>query len=241
MTRLIKLFLILLLLPICTAAGATCAFLSGPTTAESGDTVTLTLSLQGDSIYGISGSLRYDDRQITCTDISPAPERNWLVETNAEHFLAYSNDLQQPVNDSAAILVFTFQIAHGLSGGTAIRIVCEDLVVSDMVSDTLLDNTGFCVTVTEHSVVATEETVTATQPDTTEPTKITETIPAAPTSPAYPTQSEQITDTIPKQDAPTATVREPLWTYMLFALACICVGIGAGILIQQRFFQNKTD
>lgn len=238
MTRFAKVVFILLVLPICVSAATASASLSGGETVEPGKTLALTFEVSGSDIYGVMGSLSYNSDQLTCTGIKPITG-GWKAEWNEDRFLTYDSTMEAPVNSSTALFLVTFQVSSELAPGTDISVSCVDVVVSDGVSDTPLNSVSWKGSVAEEQ----EVTTTATP---TEPTNVPVYIPKESLPVTEPTETTVLPTTAPApsqaapvvSEEPSGDSGEPLWTYLVLGLAFLLVGIGSGILINQRFFQK---
>lgn len=246
MTRLAKLLLILFLLPVCAFAATASASLSGKEAVEPGESLTLTFELSGSDIYGVSGTLSYNSNQLTCTDIKPIRGSGWKAESSGDHFLVYDSTMKNPVRGSSALFSVILRVSSELTPGTDIRVSCVDLVASDGVSDIALTAVSWSGTVpAEQEAPSTEATHAPASNEPTEPADVPVYIPEESLPVTVPTEtapeSPQETHAATAPVAPVALEEpsgEPLWTYILFALACILVGIGAGILINQKYFKD---
>lgn len=240
MTRFANVVFILLVLPICVSAATASASLSGGDTVEPGETLTLTFEVSGSNIYGVMGSLYYDSDQLTCTGIKPVTGSGWKADCNADRFLVYDGAMEAPVNSSTALFLVTFQVSSELAPGTDISVSCVDVVVSDGISDTPLNAVSW------NGSVAEEQEATTTAPPT-EPTNVPVYIPEESLRVTEPTETTVLPTTAPApsqaapvvSEEPSGDSGEPLWTYLVLGLAFLLVGIGSGILINQRFFQKQ--
>lgn len=116
------------------AAGAS-ASLAGPNTVRAGDTITVTLNLNGTGLLGASGTLSYDTNQLTLTGISPKVASPWMVEVNGGNFVVYDNLLSNPINSYTSLFAATFQVNPNLATGTAISVYANNIVASDGTAD----------------------------------------------------------------------------------------------------------
>lgn len=221
--------------PSAVSAADTGAYLSGPDTVPAGDSITLTFSLSGSGIYGASGTLSYDSSQLTLTGTHQTIGGEWEVEFSGNSFLAYDNALTDPIQGSAELFAVTFQVSGSLEPGTAVSISCTGVTASDGASDANIGTVSYSATVAQEEV-SIDPTKAGTDPMETEPAT------ADPTDP-----ETQLTQTVPDSTAPTEPAMQepadstgaPLWTYILLALACLAVGVGAGIVIGQKYFNKK--
>ena len=95
----VLLFCLALMLPVTVSAASASASLSGPGTVRAGDTITLSFNLNGSGIFGASGTLSYDSSQVTLSGTSQKIGAPWAVEFNGNNFVAYDNNLTNPINN----------------------------------------------------------------------------------------------------------------------------------------------
>jgi len=242
MKRVLSLLFLLtvLFLPVTVSAASVQAQLSGPGTVTAGDTITLTFSLNGSSIYGVSGALSYDSSQVTLTGTGQLIGGDWQVEFHEDNFLAYDNALAAPINGSAELFAVTFQVSGSLVPGTAVSISCAGITASDGLSDAACSTVSY-TTVLGETPVPQEQIPT----DSKEPT-VQKPVPSASTEP-----TEQ--ETAPAETAPTAAAaaepaapeetREssgiPVGVLILTAVVCLGAGVCVGIVLDQKILSKK--
>lgn len=151
MKRIISLALIAIL---CVSLFAMTAFaatasgtLTGPGTVRAGDTITLTFNLNGSGIYGASGTLSYDSKQLTLTDTNQKIGNGWKVEFNGNNFLAIDENLAKPINSNTALFTVTFKVNSSLAVDTAISVSYTNITVTDGNADTNVSNVTYTKTV----------------------------------------------------------------------------------------------
>lgn len=236
-------FWAVLFLPVTASAAGVEAHLSGPDTVQAGQSLTLTFTLDGSGIYGISGALSYDSSQVTLSDTEQIIGGNWQVEFYENNFLVYDNALESPMNGSAEVFCVTFQISDSLVPGTEVNIACTGITASDGSADTDYGSAVY-------------STVVAAEPAQQEPlathTGETAALPTQPASTAT-NPSTEPTQTVPVQTFTTATVpaapaepedsRErdsiPAGALILTATVCLGAGVCVGILLDQKIFCKK--
>ncbi len=107
-------------------AAGPAATLNGPVTVRSGDTITVTLKIDGSGIIGANGEVKYDSNKLTLTDTAQKIASPWVVEfnntTGTVKFLAYDNAQTAPVNSTKDLFTMTFKVKD-LSVGTYAEIV----------------------------------------------------------------------------------------------------------------------
>ena len=143
--------LILCVCIFCTTAFAVSATasLTGPGTVRAGDTITLTLQVDGSGVYGLSGidSLSYDATQLTLVGTSQKIGSPWVVEIEGKDFLAYDNDLTNPINGKVQLFTVTFKVNTNVAAGTTIRVAYHNVVASDGNAEIEIGTVAYSVTV----------------------------------------------------------------------------------------------
>lgn len=127
------------------AAGAS-ASLTGPDVVRAGDTITLSFKLDGSGIYGASGTLSYDTDQLTLSSTSQKIASPWMVEFNGNNFVAYDNNITNPINSTKTLFTVTFKVKN-LAAGEKINVSYTDVTVSDGSADTKLSTVKYSETV----------------------------------------------------------------------------------------------
>lgn len=127
LTGLLAAVLLLCLLPLrAEAAGVS---FSGASSIRTGNSVTVTLSISGSGVYGVSAKLSYDTSRLTLTGVKQLVGSSWFVDISGGNLVAYDQKLSSPV--SGGLLAVTFQVKSGLSAGTELRASFTDVVTSD--------------------------------------------------------------------------------------------------------------
>ena len=233
-------FLAVLLLPVTVSAASVQAQLSGPDTVRAGDTITLTFSLNGSDIHGVSGTLSYDSNQVTLTGTRQLIGGDWQVEFHENNFLAYDNALAAPINGSAQLFAVTFQVSGSLEPGTPISVSCIGITASDGASDTDCGAVGYS-TVLAAAPVTQEQVPTDPKESTAQ-----EPVPSAPTEPTE--QETAPTQTVPTTAAPTEPAESeemqelsgiPAEVLILTAVVCLAAGVCVGIVLDHKVFNKK--
>lgn len=152
MKRLVAILTVLILcvasmLPATVSAASASASLTGPDTVRAGDTITLSFDLSGSGLYGASGTLSYDSNQVTLSSTTQKIGSPWVVEFNGNNFVAYDNNLSNPVNGKATLFTATFTV-KSVDAGSNISISYTNVIASDGSAD---ENVG---TVTYTKTVA---------------------------------------------------------------------------------------
>ncbi len=128
------------------AAGAS-ASLTGPGTVRAGDTITLTFNLNGSGIYGAQGALSYDSSVLELKSTKQSIGNGWVVEFNGNSFVAYDNNLTNPINKKTALFTVTFKVKSSVATGTAIKVSCTNVAASDGSVETTIGTVKYETTV----------------------------------------------------------------------------------------------
>ena len=128
------------------AAEAT-ATLTGPGTVRAGDTITLTFSLTGKGLYGVSGTLDYDSAQLELKSADCAIKKDWVLELNGNSVLVYDNNLESPINSTAAVFTAKFKVKDNLAVGTKLNISCTNIVASAGTNDISVSTVKYSATI----------------------------------------------------------------------------------------------
>ena len=133
------------LLPV-TAEAAGASF-SGSGSVRAGDSVTVTCSVSGSNIQGITAVLHYDSSALTLTGTRQLIGDSWSVEMNGGNLLAYNDHLDNPINGSSAVLAVTFRVKSGGAAGTKVSATITDIMTSDGNSDQSLNDASWSASV----------------------------------------------------------------------------------------------
>lgn len=137
---------LLILLPMTASAASASASLTGPGTVRAGDTITLNFNLNGSNLSGASGTLSYDSSQVTLSGTKQKIAAPWAVEFNGNNFVAYDNNLTNPINGNKALFTVTFKVKD-VSAGTKINISYTNVKVSDGNADANVGTVTYSATV----------------------------------------------------------------------------------------------
>ncbi len=135
-----------LILPMTVSAASASSSLTGPDTVRAGDTITLSFNLKGSGIFGASGTLSYDSSQVTLLETTQNIGSPWVVEFNNNNFVAYDNNLSNPINSNKTLFTATFKVKP-ITAGTNIKISYTDVKTSDGSADTNLGTVTYSKTV----------------------------------------------------------------------------------------------
>lgn len=135
-----------LTLPITVSAASASASLTGPGTIRAGDTITLSFNLNGSGIFGASGTLSYDSNQVTLTGTTQKIGSPWVVEFNGNNFVAYDNNLTNPINGNKTLFTVTFKV-KSVVAGTNIKVSYTGVTASDGSADANVGTVTYSKTV----------------------------------------------------------------------------------------------
>lgn len=126
------------------AAGAS---FSGSGSVRAGDSVTVTFSVSGSNIQGITAVLHYDSSTLTLTGTRQLIGDSWSVDMSGGNLLAYDQSLNNPISGSSAVLAVTFRVKSGVAAGTKVSATITDIVTSDGNSDQSLNDASWSASV----------------------------------------------------------------------------------------------
>lgn len=135
-----------LLLPMTVSAEGEGVGWGGPGVVRAGDTITLWFSISGNGIYGASGTLSYDSSQVTLEKTAQKIASPWAVEFNGNNFVAYDNNLSNPINNDTYLFTATFKV-KSIPVGTELKISCTNVKISDGNTDKNLGSISFLTTI----------------------------------------------------------------------------------------------
>lgn len=126
------------------AAGAS---FSGSGSVRAGDSVTVTFTVSGSNIQGITAVLHYDSSALTLTGTRQLVGSSWSVDMSGGNLLAYDQSLSNPITGNAAVLAVTFQVKSGVAAGTRVSATITDIVATDGNSDQSLNDASWAASV----------------------------------------------------------------------------------------------
>ncbi|MBQ8337596.1 MAG: cadherin-like beta sandwich domain-containing protein [Oscillospiraceae bacterium] len=133
-------------MPLSVSAAGASASLTGASTVRAGDTITLNFNLGGSSLFGASGTLSYDAGQVSLVSTKQTVGSPWMVEFNGNNFVAYDNNLSNPINSNKTLFTVTFKV-KSVAAGTNIRISYTSVTASDGSADTNIGTVTYSATV----------------------------------------------------------------------------------------------
>lgn len=131
MKRIISIITALMLLTtLCVSHvhAAASASLSGPSTVRAGDYITVSLKVNASNSSGIEGQFSYDSSQVTLRSMT-AKINGWVVEENGDKFVAYDNNLSNPIKKSTTVISASFRVSSSVATGKKITISVKNLEV----------------------------------------------------------------------------------------------------------------
>lgn len=123
------------------------ATLSGPDTVRAGDTITLTFKLNGKNIFGASGTLSYDSSVLELKGTDQKIKSPWVVEFNGDTFVAYDNNLSNPINKNTDVFTVKFKVKSNVAVGTKITVSYTGVTASDGAADANIGKVTYSCTV----------------------------------------------------------------------------------------------
>lgn len=123
------------------------ATLTGPGTVRAGDTITLTLNLNGSGLYSASGALSYNSSQLTLVSTAQKIGNGWAVEFNGNNFVAIDNNLENPIESNTALFTVTFKVNSSVAVGTKITVSYTDVTATDGNADANVGTVSYSATV----------------------------------------------------------------------------------------------
>ena len=129
------------------ASSAKASFI-GPGTVRAGDTITVSFQLNGNGVYGLSGTLSYDESQVTLSKVEAKIASPWVVEFADNDFVIYDNNLSTPINGNITLFTATFTVKN-LPSGTTVNISCVNVMASDTIADIKIGEVTYTATIAE--------------------------------------------------------------------------------------------
>lgn len=151
MKKLICLILVLILcvgtLSVAAFAAGESATLTGPDTVRAGDTITLTFKLKANGIYGITGTLNFDSKQLELKSVNCSIKKDWVLESNGNTIVVYDNNLATPIDGTASVFTAKFQVKSNLAVGTKISVSFTNVVASGGKNDIKVADANYSVSI----------------------------------------------------------------------------------------------
>lgn len=137
---------LMMILPMTVSAASASSSLTGPGTVRAGDSITLTFKLNGSKLSGASGTLSYDSSQLQLTGTKQKIAAPWAVEFNGNNFVAYDNNLSNPINGGKDLFTVSFKV-KSVAPGTKITVSYTDVKASDGSADANVGTVSYSATV----------------------------------------------------------------------------------------------
>ncbi len=116
------------------SAASPSASLSGTGSLRPGDTLTVTLSLNGSDLHALSGVLTYDSGKLSYSSMKELAS-GWDFEVQASdgsvRFIGIDDQMNAPINKSTKMLSVSFKVKSSLTAGTSVRVTAKELSASD--------------------------------------------------------------------------------------------------------------
>ena len=128
-------------------AASASATLSGPDTVRAGDTITLTFKLNGKNVFGASGTLSYDSSILELKGTEQKIKSPWVVEFNGDTFVAYDNNLSNPINKNTDVFTVKFKVKSNVAVGTKITVSYTGVTASDGTADANIGKVTYTCTI----------------------------------------------------------------------------------------------
>ena len=107
------------------SAASGSASLSGPEKVYAGDTITVLYNVKGSGLFGASGQISYDSKQLKLVSKTQSISAPWAVEFNGNDFVAYDNNLSSPIESQKTLFKLTFTVLSTVTEGESIKVSCS--------------------------------------------------------------------------------------------------------------------
>ncbi len=128
------------------SAASASGTLTGPGAVRAGDKITLSFNISGSGIFGASGTLSYDSSQLTLSGTSQKIGSPWVVEFNGNNFVAYDNNLSNPINGNKTLFTVTFTVKN-VSAGANLKVAYTGVKASDGNTDANVGTVTYSTTI----------------------------------------------------------------------------------------------
>ncbi len=226
------------------SAAAPEASVAGPSTIRAGNTLTVTVYLNGSGISAVQGEIRYDSSQLTYKS-SSGVLTGWGIDFDAAtagkvSFIGIDNTLATPISSKKQLFKLAFTVKSTVAVGATLTVSAAQLSVSDGTNDFTPSDASYSVLVAAAPTAGPTSAATPTLEPTAEPTATPTTAPTdAPTDAPSPSPEATTTSAptpIPSPSPGATTPSVPIWLTAVIALACG----GAGFLIGARSGNRKS-
>ena len=90
--------------------------------------------------------LSYDKNVLELKEMKQKVGGDWVVEFNGNNFVAYDNNLENPINSNTALFTATFKV-KSLSTGTAVKVSFTNVTASDGSADIAIGTVSYSATI----------------------------------------------------------------------------------------------
>ncbi len=125
----VMLCIVLMSAPAQLKAAASGVSLTGPGTVRAGDVISIQITISESGANAIEGTLSYDGSQVTLNGIT-VNMTGWKAETNGNIFMAYDENMSNPVKSAVTVATAVFTVNKSLPAGTAVSISLKDTVLA---------------------------------------------------------------------------------------------------------------
>ena len=121
--------LFVLATPFAASAASATASLSGPAAVRAGDTITITLSVNGSDVLGVSGTIRYSTSQLTLNSARVVYAWGGTCNTNTAGTVIFSSYASSGVtfNGNANFVTLTFKVSSSVREDEQISVTTQSM------------------------------------------------------------------------------------------------------------------
>ena len=154
-TLLITPMIVMLLYSNAHAATLSCQ-LSGVSDIRAGDKIAIIFSSTGaasvsNGVFGVQGDIHYDSSVLKLTGTASKMSSPWMVEFNNSdgviNFVAYDNNLSDPIKKNTALFSMTFTVSSNAAVGSSIAVNTKGVKATDGNSDIAVPDSSIKLTV----------------------------------------------------------------------------------------------
>jgi hypothetical protein len=142
---------LMILLPMSVSAATATASLTGPSIIRAGNTLTVSMKMNGTNLKAVQGEIQYDSAQLTYQS-SAGVLTGWAVDINSStagkvKFLAADDKLTAPISSLKQVFTLTFLVKSAVATGATINVTATKLSASDGSNDFTPGDATYSVTV----------------------------------------------------------------------------------------------
>jgi hypothetical protein len=116
------------------SASSAAVYLDGPSIVRAGDTINVTLNLNGNGILALGGTIKYDTSKLALVSNTQIIESPWSVDFNNGSgtiiFAAEDTKQKSPINGNKSLFKMIFKVAD-VSAGSSVNINISNLEATD--------------------------------------------------------------------------------------------------------------